>query len=275
MASSKPTIVFLHGAYHPPACYHGVTAKLEAAGYEVIMPRLASLGKDVVGITLDDDVKVARNAIEQAIRPGKEIILVGHSYGGFVGMISARGLGLAESREKREKGGIKGIIYLSAILTKKGGNAIDACNTALISPPDVIEVFDIRTIDDKVSVCNPERISRTADHSKTSATLMHNETTARYYFGPVSKSDLDAAMALLEPQCPDVLYMPSPASPSDLAIPQTYVISEKDEIVLLETQERIAAEANMEVVRLPDSGHASFLSSPQDVVDTILGVASS
>lgn len=247
MSTSRPTVLFLHGAYHPPACYNDVRAGLETAGFEVVMPRLASLGEGKTGITVDDDVAVARKALDDLFAAEKEVVLVGHSYGGFVSMIAAQG-----------KTGIKGIVYLNATLAKQGSSAIETCNPSVITPPDVADVFDIQMID-----------------GKASATLKDNVTTHRYYFGPVSKEETEKAMALLEPQCPDVLYMPSPASASDLSIPQTYVIGEKDEIVLLETQERIVAEGNLKAVRLADSGHAPFLSCPQQVVDTIVGVAES
>lgn len=256
MSISKPTILFVHGAYHPPACYNDVRTRLEAAGFEVILPRLASLGENVTGKTVDDDVAVVRKALDELLSTEKEVVLVGHSYGGLVSMISSQGSGKADLSAQGKKGGIKSIVYLSACLAKQGSSAIEACNPSLITPPDVASVFDIQMID-----------------GKATATLKANDTTSQYYFGPVAKEEVDKAMALLEPQCPDVLYMPSPISPSDVSIPQTYVISEQDQIVLLEAQERIVAEGNMKAVRLAESGHAPFLSLPQQTVDAIVEVA--
>jgi hypothetical protein len=70
-----------------------------------------------------------------------------------------------------------------------------------------------------------------------------------------------------------VLYIPSPVSPSDVPIPQTYIINEKDNAVLLDHQEKIAARGGMKTIRFPQSGHAPFLDFKQELADAISQVA--
>lgn len=41
--ATKPVIVIVHGAWHVPASYDKLTKGLEAAGYEVHVPRLPSM----------------------------------------------------------------------------------------------------------------------------------------------------------------------------------------------------------------------------------------
>ncbi|KAI1846271.1 hypothetical protein JX266_007476 [Neoarthrinium moseri] len=257
MSPSKPSIFFVHGAYHPPQCYDAVTTLIKDAGYEVSMPRLASLGKDALGITVDDDVAVVRRIANELFEAGKEVVLVGHSYGGHVSAIAAKGLTTRDFKAQGKQGGFKGVVYLSGILAKQGGCAIDACNSAAITPPDVADIYDIQTID-----------------GKTSATVRNTETAIRYFFSPAPKDEIEKTMALLEPQCPDVFYLPAPSSPADLSIPQTYVISEQDSMVLLESQERIVADWGMKTVRLENTGHAPFLNHPRRVAEAILEMAS-
>ncbi|KAK6075347.1 hypothetical protein SCUP234_07793 [Seiridium cupressi] len=256
MFPSKPVILFTHGAYHPPACYRGLTTKLEAAGFEVVAPRLASLGQGVVGITLENDAAVIRGVAESLFESGKEVVLVGHSYGGLVSAIVAKGRSVAELKAQRKQGGLKGVVYLSGTLVKQGSIVMDACNESLATPPDVADIFDIQ-----------------GEEGKVSASLKNNETTKRYYFYPSPKEETEKTFALLEPHCSDVFYTPSPSSPSDVAAPQTYVIAEQDNAVLLKVQEQIVADAGMKAVRLPDTGHASFLTYPQRVADVIVEVA--
>lgn len=82
-------------------------------------------------------------------------------------------------------------------------------------------------------------------------------------------------MALLEPQAADVFYIPSPFSPADLNIPQTYIISKHDQTVLAEFQEQFVADMGLSAVRMDDCGHAPFLNHPQKIVDIIITAASS
>lgn len=135
-----------------PACYNDVLKKLEAAGHDVVAPQMASLGHGARGITLDDDVAVVRKTANTLFEAGKEVVLVGHSYGGFVAMIAAEKLGTADLRGQGKEGSFKAIVYLSALLVNRGELAITACNPGATSPPDVTEVFDI-VPDDDGKVC--------------------------------------------------------------------------------------------------------------------------
>src|ERR1700733_1483599 len=74
MASDKPTIVFVHGVWADGSCWTDEITALQADGYTVISVQnpLTSLA---------DDVATTKRALD--LVKGK-VILVGHSYGGFV-----------------------------------------------------------------------------------------------------------------------------------------------------------------------------------------------
>ncbi|KAH8203817.1 hypothetical protein TruAng_001994 [Truncatella angustata] len=253
MSSPKLTILFLHGAYHPPACYAALTAQLEAAGLEVVAPRLASLGADARG-TLEDDLAVVRTAAQGLFDSGKNVVIVAHSYGGFVAMNVAGSL-TAAAAAREEKGGLVSIVYISGLLVSKGSIALVGCNPKLVGEgePDLAEVFDVQ-IKDGLPV----------------ATLKDNERTRYYYHEPAPAEDVDRIVALLEPQCAAVFYIPSPVGPSDVRVRQTYISPEEDHAVLPEAQERAVAEGNMKVVKIPGCGHAPFLNNPQEVAGIII-----
>jgi pimeloyl-ACP methyl ester carboxylesterase len=67
-------VVLVHGAWHGPWCWDGVVAELDRHGVPAIAVELPFTG-------FDDDVSVARRAIEQT---GCATVVVGHSYGGAV-----------------------------------------------------------------------------------------------------------------------------------------------------------------------------------------------
>jgi pimeloyl-ACP methyl ester carboxylesterase len=73
-ASSKPNIVLVHGAFADASGWHPVIERLARKGYNVVAPTNPLRG-------LETDVQYLRDFL--ATVPGP-IVLVGHSYGGFV-----------------------------------------------------------------------------------------------------------------------------------------------------------------------------------------------
>lgn len=247
MSSTKPVVLFIHGAYHPPSCYTRLTQKLEAAGLEIVTPRLASLGEGVVGKTLDDDVAAVQTAAEALFAAGKEVVLVAHSYGGFVAINTVNKL----SRSPKH------VVYISAAFKAKGATCNDSCNPSSALPPDFDATFAITMVGEQASV-----------------TLKDGEAARRYFLLPASKEDVDEVIGKLEPMCPDIFGIPSPSEPSELSVPQTFVVCGKDNIILPETQEKVVADGGLRAVRLPESGHAPYLNYAQELADTIIEVAS-
>jgi len=72
--NEKPTIVFVHGLWADGSSWNSQIESLQAKGYPVISVQNPAT-------SLADDVAATKRAIEQA--KGK-VILVGHSWGGFV-----------------------------------------------------------------------------------------------------------------------------------------------------------------------------------------------
>src|ERR1700722_17112644 len=72
--SEKPTIIFVHGIWADGSCWNMEIAALQAEGYNVLSAQNPLT-------SLDADVATVKTLIDKT--PGK-IILVGHSWGGFV-----------------------------------------------------------------------------------------------------------------------------------------------------------------------------------------------
>lgn len=109
--SSKPTFVFIHGAWFGSFAWKKTTPLLEAKGYKVIVLDLPGYGSDKRPsntITLSDYVQ----KVVEVTEPLKEkVILVGHSMGGAVITQASEVLG----PEKVEK-----LVFLDAFLLKDG-----------------------------------------------------------------------------------------------------------------------------------------------------------
>lgn len=119
-AISRPvtakTFVLVHGAWHGGWCWRDVRSQLEAQGHRVFTPTLTGLAERSHLLSaetgLDTHIKDISSLIDYYDL--KNIVLVGHSYGGMV--IT----GVADAMKDR----IDEIIYLDAALPKNGETMI-------------------------------------------------------------------------------------------------------------------------------------------------------
>ena len=94
----KPTIVFVHGLWADGSAWNKVTTALQAQGYPVIAVQNPTT-------SLADDIAATNRAIDRATG---DVILVGHSWGGFV-------IGEAGISPK-----VKALVYVAALVPEKG-----------------------------------------------------------------------------------------------------------------------------------------------------------
>ena len=96
--NTKPTIILVHGAWADGSSWNKLINPLVDAGYKVIAVQNPTT-------SLADDVAATITAIDRA---GGDVILVGHSWGGFV--ITEAGV---DSR-------VKALVYIAAFAPDKG-----------------------------------------------------------------------------------------------------------------------------------------------------------
>jgi pimeloyl-ACP methyl ester carboxylesterase len=123
-AATGKTFVLVHGAWHGGWCWGKVAATLRSRGHTVHTPTQTGLGERAhlisKSITLDTFVEDITNHIKY--EELKDIILVGHSFGGNA--IS----GTADRMPDR----IKRIVYLDAAMLENGQSVFS------LLPPDVV-----------------------------------------------------------------------------------------------------------------------------------------
>ncbi len=104
------TYVLIHGSWHGAWCWYKVTARLEAAGHEVIVPDMPGHGRDWRArreVTVHDDVDTILRILDKAPEP---VVLVVHSRNGMV---------VAQAAEKRPEK-IRSIVFLASLLPPIG-----------------------------------------------------------------------------------------------------------------------------------------------------------
>ena len=129
MAASqpRPTLVFVHGAWHDPSCFDLVRSQLTQYSYPSTAISLPSTGaSDPRKQTHLEDVTGIRKTLKQLIgREGKEVVLVAHSYGGVPGSGSVEGFDKKTRERTGEPGGVIACVFIAAALPLKGNSIRD------------------------------------------------------------------------------------------------------------------------------------------------------
>lgn len=113
----KPIIVLVDDAWHHPIHFSSFSSQLRAAGFDVVIPALASSGpKDssIIGKTVSADIQIVHDTVAPYLDAGSEIILVLHSLSGIAGSHSAMGFTVEDRESKGLRGGVKAVIYIDA-----------------------------------------------------------------------------------------------------------------------------------------------------------------
>ncbi|KAG6354637.1 hypothetical protein INS49_004655 [Diaporthe citri] len=119
-ANAQPVFVLAPGAWHTPDCYQLVQDKLHAQGWETRTVAFPSVGAEPPTKGALDDAAAVRAEVQALADQGRQVILVGHSYGGFVICEASKGLGYKQRKAEGKEGGIVLLVFLCAFVVPKG-----------------------------------------------------------------------------------------------------------------------------------------------------------
>ncbi|KZT60265.1 alpha/beta-hydrolase [Calocera cornea HHB12733] len=235
---TKPTIVFVPGAWHRSLIYSSVIVLLERAGYPCLTIELPSVGGRVSSLAEDSDE--ISNLLTKLVSAGREVVLVMHSYGGLPGAAAVKGLGKREGRQ----GSVVHLVFLGSFVLDEGEAALDLLQGQL--PPWVA----------------PE------DDGKTLRCINAQEL----WYHELSRSDAAKWASQLRPQC-SITFLDPVQHAGWKHIPSTYLITELDRAVPVVVQEGMVARAKGVKVERCRAGHAVMLSHPEVVARLVRRVA--
>ncbi|OBS21511.1 hypothetical protein FPOA_07848 [Fusarium poae] len=233
---TKALFLLVTGAWHPPACYNHLKADLASLGYDCVIPQLPSMGNNTNGITWEADrdevVSVAMPYFEQ----GREVILVGHSYGGVPATVATEGQGVADRAEKGLLGGFSSVIFLTAFAAPARGI-------------DLLGMFGGEW---------PEWLDTGKPYIKNQITRI-NEKGIPLLYNDATEGEAKRIFDLLLPHSQDAFETPLTWSASDITIPKTFLICEDDIAFRAEFQEQlIESIPGMREARIA-AGHSPFV----------------
>ncbi|KAL6898335.1 Alpha/Beta hydrolase protein [Trichoderma evansii] len=150
ISSSRPHILIIPGAWHPASTMASFAKDLEAAGFPTTVVPTRSVGaRDV---TVQDDEAQAKALLQPLFDEGKDVIVLGHSYGGFVITGLINGLDKKSREAQGLSGGIIGVIYFAAFVPVEGETTFEMAGgfeTPFVSADNVEETGLLGTKDPK------------------------------------------------------------------------------------------------------------------------------
>jgi pimeloyl-ACP methyl ester carboxylesterase len=239
MASEKPVIVVVPGAWHDPSCFEAVSSRLRAEGYEVAGVNLASNNSASKPLpNFQADVDIIRATVKAAITKGKDVVLVMHSYGSVPSGDAINGL----TKQDIDGAGVVHLFYCAAFVLPE--------NFSLHNMLPGGKPLNWFLISDDEMVVNPA------------------VPTERFYH------DLDPKVA--EAAARDIRPFSNQcfSSKSTYAawkhVPSTYLFCEKDRAIPLEAQRSMVENSGVQWrTESLNSSHSPFLSMPEETAKAI------
>src|SRR6188472_2801209 len=223
--ATNMNIVLVHGTYVDGSSWDKVIPILQNAGHKVIAVQLPLH-------SLSDDIATTKRAIDLL---GGPVILVGHSYGGFV---------ITNAAYNNPK--VKGLVYLAAFAPKEGQSLSNFVDIAKF-PKGFLVVDSAGFI-----YINP---------------AMFPQAFAQ----DVDPAQANIMAAVQKPFSTSILAEKS-GPPAWKQLPTWYQVSENDHAIPPDAERMFAKQINATTISLTSS-HASPLSHPNEVAQLILNAA--
>jgi pimeloyl-ACP methyl ester carboxylesterase len=235
----KPTIVLVHGSWADASSWNAVAAGLQSQDFTVLAPPNLLRG------VATDAAYVASFLAQRTTGP---VVLVGHSYGGFVITNAATG-----------GGDVRALVYVDAFMPDDGETTFQIVggSGSALDVPDPTTVLDI--------VGYPGAPEGDAE------AFLKPDTVHQSFAQDLPEAD---RWLIAAGQRPATLSANTTGSTTSAwkTLPSWAVIGTEDRIIPPDIQRRMAERAGATITEVAAS-HVSMMSHPQDTIDAILTAA--
>ncbi len=231
--SARPTIVLVHGDWADASSWTSVTKRLQGKGFAVVAPPNLLRGPAT-------DAPYLASYLKSISGP---IVLVAHSYGGFVATNAATG-----------NDHVKALVYIDAFAPDEGETAGE-----LVTRGDSCvgnDALNLVSYDGGVDL-----------YLRWGANGNYPGFTKCFANG-VDREQAAVLFAEQRPAAPAQFTEPS-GPPAWKSIPSWSLIGTQDHVIPLALQEEMDARAGAHITRV-DSGHLSLITDSGDVTKVIL-----
>jgi pimeloyl-ACP methyl ester carboxylesterase len=233
---AKPTIVLVHGAWADASSWNAVATHLQNENFTVLAPTNL-----LRGVSID----AAYIASFLAQRTRGPVVLVGHSYGGFVITNAAT-----------DGGEVKALVYVDAFAPDEGEMVAEiiAGSGSALDVPDPTTMLDIAGYPGA-----PEGDAEA---------FLKPDTVHKSFAQDLSETDRWLIAAGQRPLTLSAYTTPS-VTAAWKTLPSWAVVGTEDRIIPPDTQHRMAKRAGATITEV-DGSHVSMISRPQAAIDAIL-----
>jgi pimeloyl-ACP methyl ester carboxylesterase len=232
--STRPTIVFVHGAFADASGFAAVTRRLQDRGYAVMSPA------DPLRGPASDAASVA-SVLKTIAGP---IVLVAHSYGGAVVTEAATHVS-----------NVKALVYLNALALDEGESNLDMTGRF---PNGFEKALLARPLPQSDGTQGTDFYIDPAKFHSLFAADVPAGTAAQ-----MASAQRPVTLAAGQEKC---------TAPAWKTIPSWYLIGRQDRVINPAAQRFMAKRAHAHTVEI-DSSHASYISHPEAVTKLILRAA--
>ncbi|TQS40367.1 alpha/beta fold hydrolase [Cryptosporangium phraense] len=236
---AKPTIVLVHGAWADASSWNPVASELQSQGFTVLAPPNLLRGPET------DAAYIASFLAQRTSGP---VVLVGHSYGGFVITNAATG-----------GGDVKALVYVDAFIPDEGEFVFQI----LGGSGSALAVADPTTVLDIVGYPGAPEGDAEA--------FLKPDTVHKFFAQDLSETDRSLIATGQRPITLAANTTPSPGAAWKV-LPSWAVVGTEDLIIPPATQRSMAERAGATISEVSAS-HVSMVSQPQPAVDAILAAA--
>lgn len=233
------TFVLVHGAFHGGWCWRRLVPLLRAGGHEVFTPTLTGLGERAhlahPEVDLDTHIRDVTSVFE--FEDLRDVILVGHSYGG---MVITGVAGCAAER-------LAHLVYLDAFVPEPGQSLAD-----LIGPAGVADAQEKARTEGEGWLVPPFPVER---------------------FGIFSEDDVRWIGPKLVPHPIKTFLTPvRVTNPGFGVLPRTFIYCNRPPMGFFEPFAQKARARNWRFHVLA-AGHDAMVTAPREVAALLLGIA--
>jgi pimeloyl-ACP methyl ester carboxylesterase len=236
----QPTIVLVHGAWADGSSWNAVAGALRGQGFPVLTP--PNLLRSVT-----IDAPYVSSFVAQ--RTSGPVVLVGHSYGGFVVTNATGG------------GDVRALVYVDAFAPDEGETVFQLLggSGSAFDIPDPTQVFDL--------------VGYPGGPEGDLEAFLKADTVHASFAQDLPEAD---RWLIVESQRPITLSANTTPSgePGWKSLPSWTVIGTEDKVIPPGAQRKMAERAGATITEVAGS-HVSMVSNPQVTIDAILAAAAS
>ena len=235
----KPTIVLVHGAWADGSSWNAVASELRGQGFTILTPTNLLRGPK------QDSDYIASFLAQRTSGP---VVLVGHSYGGYV-----------ITNVEPGNGDVKALVYVDAFAPDEGETVFQILggSGSALDVPDPTSVLDI--------------VGYPGGPEGDAEAFLKPDTVHNSFAQDLPEGD---RWLIIESQRPITLSANTTGSGAPLykTVPSWTVVGTDDRVIPPDTQRHMAERAGATVTEVAGS-HVSMVSHPQASINAILAAA--